>query len=141
VDRFVIVYASELTQEDLNEAVIPEFRKMPIWGPKLVGLRLPTDPKEQFRLIQQSVSGGREAEKMPRYYTLYSKVAVSLTKRGKDPRQLTSRSKGGHLGEWLRDHALQSYVYLPLVGRTKSTTLLVDEADATPVRGFDIDPW
>jgi hypothetical protein len=141
VDRFVIVYASELTQADLDEAVIPEFRKMPIWGPKLVGLRLPTDPKEQFKLIQQSLSGGTEAEKTPKYFCLYGEVAVEMTKRGKDPKSLIKRLRGQSLAAWIDNQRAQSYVYLPLVGRSKTIVLLMDKAAASPARGFDIVPW
>jgi hypothetical protein len=141
VDRFVIVYAWELTQADSAQALVPEFRKMPIWGPKLVGLKLPTDPDEQLKLAEQAMSGGGEAEKMPKYFTLYGEVAVEMTKRGKDPLRLLKLPKGELLKEWIDQHPQQSYVYLPLVGRSKSIALLMDNAAATPVRGFDVDPW
>jgi hypothetical protein len=141
VDRLVMVYASELTQADLDAAQLPEFRKMPVWGPKLVGTVMPTDPKEQFAIAEQAFAGGKDVEKMPKYYVPYIQAAVALTKRGQSLEKLSAKPGGAAVQAWLVGKTIDSYVYLPLVGRSKNISMVFDRAGSAPVQAFQIDPW
>src|SRR5438128_797488 len=44
VDRFDVVSANQLEQEDLDAAA-PQYRELPLAGPRLVGIRLPDKEK------------------------------------------------------------------------------------------------
>ena len=48
-DRFELVRANEITDEELAKAQSGPYADLPWTGPRIVGARIPKDPDEQFR--------------------------------------------------------------------------------------------
>ncbi|STR00540.1 Uncharacterised protein [Kingella potus] len=55
-DRFTVVSAAEIDQDKLGEA-LPEFRSLPWWGVKRIGLRDAKDGNEKLSSLQMSLQG------------------------------------------------------------------------------------
>ncbi len=80
-DRFEVVAANDLSAADLAQAS-PEYRHLSLSGPRLIGVRLPTDQKERTQLLFSGIAG-RDAQYFPKYYVSYAEVAGDAIKRAK----------------------------------------------------------
>ena len=81
-DRFVLVAANEVKDEDLAQGREPAFRSRSWTGPRLVAAELPTDVKERNNLAFGSLAG-RDIENLPKYYRDYAESGKSLLKKAK----------------------------------------------------------
>jgi hypothetical protein len=77
-DQFEVVTAAELQPNWLEEARRPEFRSLPLAGPKLVAFDMPTDPKEHQSIVFSAVFEARDAQHYPKYYQPYAERARSV---------------------------------------------------------------
>ena len=98
VDRFVIVSANDLDDEDFAKASDPQFRSAPWTGPKVIGAAVPTDTQLRNDVLFSS-AGGKDLEKFPQYYTDYDAVAADAAQI----RQAFGRSRAEKAGSDQRD--------------------------------------
>lgn len=77
-DTMTLVFASEISDEDLAKAPRPEWRRLSWTGPQLVGTRMPDDPAQRQEIIKDFMAGGAGIERSPKYYTDYASVAPDL---------------------------------------------------------------
>jgi hypothetical protein len=71
-DRFELARANGFPEGELAKAG-PEFPGLSWTGPRIVGVKLPTDADEKFRLMISGF-GGADAQYYPRYYVPYDTV-------------------------------------------------------------------
>ena len=114
--RYNLVFASELDPKELANALRPEWRMLSWAGPRLVGVKAPTDEKERQALVTEFMSAGVDIDKMPRYYVDFETVSLELLTSAK-----ASSGKGGELR-------------VPVVSRYGVAWMLINEQDALPVR-------
>jgi hypothetical protein len=73
--QFEVVTAVELKPEWLKEARRPEFRSLPVSGPKMVAFDMPTDASESKAMVFSAVFEGRDLQHYPKYYLPYPERA------------------------------------------------------------------
>jgi hypothetical protein len=134
-DRFELVRATDYPtpQEGLS------------WtGPRIVGAKLPTNPKEQLEVMLSSI-GGVDVQLMPRYYVPYDDVRALArakseplsTLRERNPARaaevdaLVARSGG-------REDALR---FLPMRAGKADLSVLIDAKTGEVVRISSLKPW
>jgi hypothetical protein len=144
LDRFVPVYANDLEDADLARATQPEFSTLSWTGPRLVGAMLPTDIKEKNDLTFSGIAG-KDLEKFPRYYVPYADVADAMLAKAKPLSELATKSPTNKttIDRYLArsQSSIDQLVYLPLLGRTGSYTMILPTTSMQPLDAVSIDPW
>ena len=144
VDRFILVSANEVNDEDLAAGSTEEFRSRSWTGPRLVAAELPVDAKERSDLIDLALAG-RDIQNQPKYYHPYVSSGRNLLARAKTLAQLRQKTATDQdiVDAWLRrtgrDEA--SIVWLPLQARKDDLVMLLDAQSAEPLQALAIDPW
>jgi hypothetical protein len=82
VDRFAIVRANGFPPGALEKGHEKGYDNLSWTGPKFVGVKLPTNPDEQFN-VMISGFGGVDAEYYPQYYVPYDDVRTFVKVAGK----------------------------------------------------------
>jgi hypothetical protein len=90
-DRFEIVRANGFPEGELQKAHASGYDRLPWTGPRLVGVKLPTDPDEQFNLMMSGF-GGVDAQYYPRYYVPYASVSGEVTRAARPLQTLRKRN-------------------------------------------------
>lgn len=144
VDRFDVVTANELRAEELDRVKDPRFKGVP-WGrPSIIAVESPTDPKEQYRIIESALRGA-DLQTFPQYYVPYEKLASAALKRSRPLERLRS----GHADEAARIDAelkrlgrsLEDTRYLPLKARKRDYSVMLDAKSGAVVGYLPIVPW
>lgn len=145
VDRFVLVAANEVTGEELAQARYPEFKSLSWFGPKLAAAELPTDMKERNNVMFAALSGGKDIDRIPRYYVPFAQQRQALLKRIKpldkwvsqpgEDRELIVRAISRHR---LKPGAVG---YVPLVARRFDMAMLVARDSGDLLTAVPVDPW
>ncbi|WP_440223484.1 TfpX/TfpZ family type IV pilin accessory protein [Dokdonella sp. MW10] len=140
--QFSVVAANDFSPEDFAKATRPEF-KSPSWtGPRLVGARLPTDPKARA-ILDDAAFTGKDIDLFPQFFTDYDSVAGDMAAKAKPLADLrkTSADAAHQVDRWLagekRDEASVTWVHL----RTRQTfmTMLLDARSGQPIDALPID--
>jgi hypothetical protein len=143
VDRFVIVSANELDPEDFGKAR-PEFRSSPWFGPKIIGAAVPKSTQERNELLFSSING-KDVEKFPQYYVDYTEVAPTLLSFARSIGDLKRDKPAATqiIDTYLSRHGLsaESIVWVPIIARRASMTMLLDRVTGKPLAALAIDPW
>jgi hypothetical protein len=144
VDRFSLVSANDLDPKDVADAVNPAWRSLSWTGPRTVGVALP-EGEERNKLAFQSIGGGKDADRMPKYYVDYTKAAPGLLERAKPIDALKpadeSERKALAAGIAKTEKKPADLVWVPVVAREHSIVMLLDRATGTPLRAVAINPW
>lgn len=144
VDRFVLVTANDLDPADLVQGSKPEFRSVPWTGPKLTGIKLPTEPKEHNDLVF-SGAAGKDVDKFPKYYVDYEESAPKLLEHAKPLDALRTKHTEANttLDIWLRKNRMDTayVVWVPLASEQQPMTILLDRRDGRILGALAIDPW
>jgi hypothetical protein len=144
LDRFVLVSANEISDNDLTLASEAQFDGRSWTGPKLVGAVLPTDIKEHNKLVFEAASG-HDIQVQPKFYRSYEAVKQALLTHAKSLDALNS--KGEAATEIIHSYLAKSgndadsVVWLPLQARKTDAVMLVDKASGAPLKALPIDPW
>lgn len=144
VDRFNVVAANDLDPSDLAKGTQPEYRSVSWTGPRLVAAHLPTDP-EKSAAVMTSGLAGKDIERLPEHYVPYEMEAQTLLARAKPVELLrkTSPDAGVVLDAWLKDHQAkeENVVWLPIMARRTSLTMILDAKSGELLGTLPIDPW
>ncbi len=142
-DRFEVVSANDLDAADL-EAGPAAYRSLSLTGPRLVGVRLPTDPKERSDLIFSGIAG-KDAQNFPKYYVPYPEVASEAIKSGKPLAALVAKYPGAR--EDARSLAADfgrpesDLAFVPFHGRERIMTAVIDTRDGRLAGILPVDPY
>jgi hypothetical protein len=142
-DRFELVEANAIDPEEAAKAK-PDFRKLPLTGPQVVGTRLPFDPKERERLGFASMFG-LSIGVFPQHYVPYTAVSRDAIAGAKPLSRLRAQhaDRAADIDSWIaasgRPEA--SMRYLPLQARHGDMTVVIDAATGELRGVLPIDPW
>jgi hypothetical protein len=144
IDRFELIAASDLAPADLAEGSAPEFRSLSWTGPRLAAAQKPGDWRERNKILFGK-TGGKDIDLLPKYYVDYASAAPDLLKRAKplDALPLRGEEDRGKLAKALSSaHAERGdVVWVPIVARKASLTMLLDAHSGQPIRALAINPW
>lgn len=141
VDRFEVVMAKELSDEDLQNASDP-YRTRPKFGPVLVGTQIPTDREERNNLLFSAV-GGKDIQQFPRYYVPFEANAASIKKQALTLDDLRKRRPESQ--ELIAAAGLnvpeEQVRWLPIRSPKGFWTVLLDANTARPLTYIPLDPY
>lgn len=142
-DRLEVVTAGEIDDADLARAAEP-YRKRPRWGPQLVGIQEPVDPKEREKVLFSALAG-KDYSVLPAYYTRYehnlelirlrSLPLGELEQRHPEARALISSATAQ------LPTPTEELVWLPVKHRRGFWTALLDPVTGRPIQWLPIDPY
>jgi len=140
-DRFEVVVAKELADQDLRNAKDP-YRARPKFGPVLVGTQSPTDREERNALVFVAMEG-KDIQNFPRYYVPYeaniedvkqrARPLADLRKLHPDVQPLIDAEKLNVPEERVR--------WLPVRSPKGFWTVLVDAQTAKLLAYIPVDPF
>lgn len=143
IDRFVLVSADALADEDLAAGTTEEFRSRSWTGPRLVNALRPEASSERTDLLF-SGAFGKDLELFPKYYADYATHAAPLLERAQSLDALARKPGAPPLIDaWLSrsGNARADVAWLPLVGRGHDVVLLLNRSDGRILDMLPIDPW
>jgi len=142
VDRLVLVAAGELTDSDLAQGSQPAFRTRSWTGPVLVGA-LPPKGDEAIKIAEQTFSGGKDIDQLPRFYVPYEQAIDKVLRRAKLLSQLNNVSDGQRKQlEQLQAKTNGGILRaLPLMHGEDDYTAIMSPNTRRPVLILPIDPW
>lgn len=144
VDRFVVVAADDLSDEDLAAGSLPEFRTRSWTGPRLVGGVPPKDGAQAMESAMQALAG-KDVEKFPKYYVEFAQVAAKLLERSHPLTDTMKKSAAAaaEVAAFVRAHggAAADYRSLPIQGHVTTFTMIVSAKTGQPLGALPIIPW
>jgi hypothetical protein len=136
-DQFQIAAAVDLEPEELAKARYPEFRKVPLDGPKLAYAEWPSDPKERTELTMAGV-GGRDLEQFPRLFVPYAERRKEVLAQAWTLERMREREKPSAkvVDEYLRSSGIKEadVRFVGLKARRAWVAVLIDAKTAEPVK-------
>lgn len=75
---FDLVFAADISPQQLAQAQIPQYKTLSMTKPKLVGVKMPADPNEQMRIVNSALAGLGDLQMMPEYYVEYSEMIPDI---------------------------------------------------------------
>ena len=136
--QFEVVTAAELQPKWLEEAQRPEFRSLPVTGPKLVALDMPADEKENRDIVFSAVFGGRDLQHYPKYYRPYAERARAVLAEALpiDVVRRQSPDTARVIDAYLKDSGRRDLDvrYFPMRTRYEWIAVLVDAASGDVVK-------
>lgn len=142
-DRFTVVAANAIDPESLASAP-PPYDTLPMNGPRIVGARVPDDPKERERVMLLAAAG-IDLPLLPRYFVPFAAVAGELRAKARPIAELEQRNpqaKGAvdaAVARAARSRA--SLVWLPVLGRLEAGSAIVDTSRNEVVAVVPVSPF
>ncbi|MDA8452449.1 pilus assembly protein [Acidovorax sp. NCPPB 3859] len=134
--RMAVVTAADVKESDLQSA--PEsFRKLPADGPRVISLRTFKNAAEEYDSVVRAMAGQPQAAQ-PNLWQPYESARTEILKVALPLASLMARKDGvQQLSDALAATGLPAdkVKYLPLQGRERSWTVLLDGSSGAPV-GF-----
>ena len=139
VDRFVLVPANALLDADLAQAPA-QLRERSWRGPVWVAAVLPQDSDERMNL---AISGaaGKDIELFPKYYEPYASRAREALARARALTRLATRDPAPVERLTAERPDAARLVYLPLIGRGREMSVVLDGDSGEVVTVLEIPPW
>ncbi len=142
-DYFHTVPANGIDADSLARAD-PQFRPLPLDGPRVVAARLPADSAEAAMIVTASLTGGPDVADQPHLYFPYAqampaaakaaRALVTLAQRDKESSDLVSEFVAAQRG------AGRSLGYLPVKARNRDFVAVVDRGTGEIVGYLSIVP-
>ncbi|TAK90399.1 MAG: type IV pilin accessory protein [Burkholderiaceae bacterium] len=143
-DRFDVVYANDLSREDLNKAGADN-RNLSWFGPQTVAARLPDDAKARNAILFSAISGGADVQGMPQYYVPYTELQSVAAQRAQPLTALHDLNPDKTLGI---DVLIKKYEsqkidagFVPLKAKVNDLTVVLDKKTGTVLEMVDFRPW
>jgi hypothetical protein len=144
VGQFDLTYANDISEKNLKLASGGAYHSLPVWGPQLVSVVLPSDPKLLSAIIISSVTGKDQIQAQPQYFTEYTKQKTEILKSLKPLERLQTFNKDR---AWAVTALIKKYQnqridvgYLPLLAKTHNLTLVIDRSSAEILETVDLKP-
>lgn len=142
-DRFDLVFANDMTYENLAKVTRDEFKTLPLLGPRWIGAHPPSDIKERNQLMFSTINGGEDLPQLPQYYLPYTQLQNQALKRAQPIAQLTqfNPTHKTEIEKLRQRYPDTQYAYLPLKGKTQDLTVIIARSDAHIVSVENLKPW
>lgn len=139
-DGFKLVQANEVETRDLEVAKTT----LPRWGPKWVGTKRSTDPKENERVLLTGAAGGGYAHFPQHHVPIESMQAVMLAKA--NPISVLRRNnpeRDTEITAWLssRSYTDQTAVFQPFRAARERMAVILDAKTAAVIGIAPFKPW
>jgi hypothetical protein len=141
-DRLEVVAARDIKESELAAAKDPQFRELPVTGPKMVGIVVPES--ERNDALFQSLDGNEEHMR-PRFYAPYAAVLPQIRSHAQPIAELERRHPAS---KPLLDAAVaglevppSSVAWLPVHHFRGFWTALIDTRTGRPLTYVDFDPY
>lgn len=136
VDRFNLMFANEIARDDLQHAA-PEYRDLPMFGPRRAGIIVPTDPVLRDKALMDALAG-KDLPANPARYVPYPSVAASLAAQAAPAKKLLSKIPANDrqvLADAIAETGMSAdrLVTVPIESSRGDATMLMLR-DGTPVR-------
>jgi hypothetical protein len=142
VDRMEIVSAREITDTELAAVTRPEFAKLSVTGPRLVGIEVPA--AEHSDALFQALNGN-DIYLRPKFFVPYEAKLAEIRKRARLIGDLTTRLPASKplIEAALRDIGLpvDRIRWVPAHHAKGFWTALIDLDSGRPVGYVDLDPY
>jgi hypothetical protein len=142
-DRFETVAANAIEDEALARAA-PEFRTLPVTGPRVVAAKPPTDADEKAQLALVAAAGGPDLSALPYLYVPYAQEAGSAAAAAKSLAALSrlGREEAEQVSAFATAHgAGRTLGYVPVRARNRDFAAVVDRKTGEIVGYLPINPW
>lgn len=141
-DRFILVSADEISDADLAQGKQPAFRSRSWAGPRLVGA-IPPGGDEGGMLALSVMEGGKDIDRLPRYYVAYERVVEKFMRHAKTLDQLTKATaeQRRQLERLQTTTGEGPLLALPLQRGDKDFTAILSPRTRKPVRILALDSW
>jgi hypothetical protein len=142
-DRIEVMSAGEIDDADLAKGA-EGYRTRPKWGPKLVGIQVPSDPKEREKVTFSAFSG-KDYSSLPAYYVAYEQNLAEIKHRALPVSALEKRhpeSKPLVASALAKlEIPADKLVWLPVRHPKGFWTVLLDPDTGRPVYWLPVDPY
>lgn len=139
VDRFELVTANDIAEEDAALAAIP-----PGWaGPRLVGAVMPTDVDLKNKIIEDGWAG-RDLHVQPRFFVPYEQAAPALLKKAVPLAELLRRANADEqqaLTAATDGVPVDAVDYLAVHAVNGVATMLIERRTGRLIGPVGVDPW
>jgi hypothetical protein len=141
-DRLEVVTAVEISDRELAAARNPEYARLPITGPRLVGVTVPVT--ERSDALFDSMSGNHEHFR-PKFYVTYESKLETIRAKARTVEALEKRKPAAKplIDAAMRDAGLpaERIRWLPVHHAKGFWTVLIDINDGKPVAWANFDPY
>jgi hypothetical protein len=141
-DRLEIVTARDITDEELAAAKSPEYRSLPLAGPRYVAIQVPA---ADYNNAMFEALKGNEEHHRPRFYVPYESERQNILARAKTFAELEKKHPDS---KPLMDAAMAELDFpaarlrwLPVHHRKGFWTAIIDTTNGKPVEYVDFDPY
>jgi hypothetical protein len=144
-DRFELVRANDIPEQELEKPESGTYASLPRLGPRIIGARIPTDPDEQFRMMMSALDG-LDIQSFPKYYIPYGDVRAQVMARA-EPLSRLRELNGQRIAEIDRlvaklGRAEGGLRFLPMrAGPRVDVTVIVDAASGDLLDIAALRPW
>ena len=144
VDRFEVIAANAIDEESREKAA-PEFRSLPLTGPKVAAARQPDDPKRQSDIMISAVDGGPDLANLPDLYVPYEQFRRDAGKGAKPLAELAKRQSEAAAAirafVAASGRAEDSMGFLPMKARNEDMAVVVDNKSGEIIGILPVHPW
>jgi hypothetical protein len=142
-DRIEVVAAGEIDDADLAQGA-DGYRQRPLWGPRLIGVREPQDPKERDKVMWSSL-GGKDYPVLPAYYAPYEQTVPEIKRRSLPVSELERRHPEAKplVADAVAElqTPVEQLTWLPVKHGSGFWTVLLDRETGRPVNWLPVDPY
>ena len=143
--RFDLVYANEVSDQNLAKAIQPEYMSLPYFGPKIIAAPLPNDPKIVEEIVYGAIAGGDDVQHMPKYYVPYAeqKLAVMKQIRPLSDLKLHNKDRPQEVDTLIKQYTdtYQDVGYLPLKAKANDLVVIVSRTTGEVLEMSKLKPW
>ena len=144
-DRFELVRANEYPEGELEKISSGAHGSLTWTGPRIVGAKLPADPKERTDLMFSTIGGGPDIHLLPRYYVPYDEVR-SLAKEKAERMQKLRERNPAHAKEVDAlvaglGRAEENLRFIPMRAGKTDLTVVIDANTGKILRISSLKPW
>lgn len=140
VDRFEVMSATDI---EASSRPPRELTASVLSGPLLVYSNGPEDPIKQGEILLEAAQGGQDISGYPEYYQSYRNGVKKVLSRTRPVKNLIASGKADK--ELIRDlsggFSLDSLGYIPVVGRNKVMSMIINPTTGIPLGAVDIELW
>jgi hypothetical protein len=143
-DRFELVRANDIPDENLEKPAAKPYAALPATGPVVVGVRMPTEPAEAFRIAVSGLAGV-DVQAYPEYYVPYDSVRAQVREKAAPIERLRTLNPNagaeidGMLARTGRPEA--EVGFLPFRAGKRDLTVLVDRRTGDVIHYSALRPW
>ncbi len=145
VDRFEIINAKDINPEDMNQAKLDEFKRLPLTGPKLIAAKLPEDIQEKNALMFSAISGGADLSELPKYYEPYQSQKQNVINHLKPISRLKASANQVNIdiSEIISETGMNGNElgYIPVATAKDDLAAIINRHTAEIIEIIPVDPW